>query len=209
MKFCRSWGKKIIFSKRIFIVPAVCLGIIFFLGMATAQDITVTAVSIDNSAGRRMASITLNDLIKIDEILIYKKNDHESIKFPQYISSDGRSYPQVVILKEMLKENIEKAIVSGDFSLPQGYTGLEYKITRMSLLSGRTRLANVEIAFNQSVKIICGVMENKDGELWVGWPSRKENKTGWVKQVTVLKPAFRKMLEQEIITKYKAAKSEE
>ena len=172
------------------------------------KSIMVTAVEVQNAGKLRSASVTLNDIIKIDEITISKKNGRESIKFPQYINKNGQSYPQIVILDEAVKKNIEKAVLSGAVS-PPAKAKLEYKVTRLSLLSGQTRRGNAEIAFNETVRVTGGVMENKGGELWIAWPARQNGKSGWVKQLTFLRPAFKKMLEEEIINKYKAARSEE
>ena len=172
------------------------------------KSIMVTAVEVQNAGKLRSASVTLNDIIKIDEIAVMKKNGRESIKFPQYINKNGQSYPQIVILNETVKKDIERAVLSGAVS-PPAKAKLEYKVTRLSLLSGQTRRANVGVTFNEAVTITAGVMENRDKEVWIAWPARQNGKSGWVKQLTFLRPAFKKMLEDEIINKYKAARSEE
>ena len=111
-------------------------------------------------------------------------------------------------MSDAAKEDIKEAIISG---LPTAQEGeeLNYKINRLLLLRSKTRRANVEVTFNDELRIICGVMETKTGDLWISWPSRKDSKSGWIKQVTFLNSKFQKIVEREILAKYTAAKSEE
>ena len=186
-----------------YIVLLLILFLFIFANVTYAKNsITVTAVDVEDNR----ASVTINDCIKIDEILIIEGDNKKFIKFPEYISKSGRVYPQVVILKKDISEKIEEAVISG-ISVEKETDKLKYKITKLFMLSGKSRRANVEVIFNDVLRITCGVIETR-GNLWVAWPSRKDAK-GWIKQVRFLMPEFKKMLDSEILIKYRAAVSEE
>lgn len=179
------------------------LFLVIFADILYAKNsIAVTAVDVN---GKR-ASVTINDCIKIDEIFIIEKDYRKFIKFPEYIAKNGRVYPQVVILGEDTRSEIEEAVLSG--VSVKGKSGkLKYRITKLFLLDSKSRRANVEVTFNDALRITCGVIETR-GALWVAWPSRKDVK-GWIKQVRFLLPEFKQTLENEILAKYTAAVAEE
>ncbi len=201
-------SKKIIYVFSIIIIVFLTIGNNSVYAFKSKNSITITSIEKEELVGKHFVSVTINNLIKIKEILIIEKNGVKFVKFPEYLTKDGKVYTNIAIISEKIKKDIEDAIILGIPGEKENEE-LNYKINKIFFLRSKSRRANVEIIFNDDLKIICGVMENKTGDLWIAWPSRKDDKLGWIGHVTFLNQKFKKMVEKEILAKYTAAKSEE
>ena len=180
----------------------------FAYAFKSKNSVTITSIEKEELTGKHFVSVTINNLIKIKEILIIEENGRKLVKVPEYVSKEGKVYTNIVIMSEKIKKDIEDGII---LEIPgaKGNKKLDYKIKKIFFLQSKSRRANLEIIFNDDLKVICGVMEDKTGELWIAWPSRKDVKLGWIEQVTFINQKFKKIVEEEILAKYRAAKSEE
>ena len=93
------------------------LAVSFVVPVFAADEIYVTSVEKtpveDGGAVKEMVTIVLNDCIKIKEIQVIKVGGQVSLKYPTYVSKKGKEYPQFEPLTKQAKDEIEKAVSSG------------------------------------------------------------------------------------------------
>ncbi|MEW6556371.1 MAG: septation protein SpoVG family protein [Elusimicrobiota bacterium] len=181
-------------------------------GSAKTGEIYVTSVEkipVDEGAVKEMATIVLNDCIKVKEIQVIKLEGKTTLKYPVYVSKRGKEYPQFETLTKQASDEIEKAIKSGKPSKKTSKS-ISFKITNFSpLRSQSSRKVNASVDFNNAVRVSCGVMEGKRGP-WISWPSRKDEETGkWKKQVLIINKKVKDVVEKSLLDKYRTAGSEE
>lgn len=176
-------------------------------------DIVITQVTVSSttSAGKCLATIVLNDCLKIKEIEFIENNKKNSLKFPYYVSKTGREYKQVIVHKTQLKDLILQTIKNQNVG-DEKFNPLKHKITKLSLYrnSAKSKLkAFARVTFNDAVSVECKVMDGYSG-LWVSWPSRPDTDEGlpWIKQVTFVDKEKRKQVEKELLARYQEAVKE-
>ena len=180
--------------------------------VSAADEIYVTSVEKspveDGGAVKELATIVLNDCIKVKEIQVIKAGGRATLKYPVYVSKRGKEYPQFEVLTKQATDEIEKAVSSGKPSSKQ-VKAISYKISNFSPLRGQSaRKVNVNIDFNNAVRVFCGVMESKKGP-WISWPSAKNESTGkYVKQVLVTNKKLQDAVEKALLEKYSAGSKE-
>ncbi|MDD5687015.1 MAG: septation protein SpoVG family protein [Elusimicrobia bacterium] len=189
------------------------LTVSFCVPVFALNEVYVT--SIDKTPGESsgiksdLTAITLNNKIKIKEIQIVKSGEKTTLKYPVYISKNGKKYPQVELLTKQVNDEITRAITTGEPSI-KPVQPMTFKIAEFIPFknSKSSRKANVSVDFNESVRISCGVMDSNKGP-WISWPSRKSEDSGiWIKQVLVTDKKMREVIEKAIINKYKSLMSE-
>lgn len=166
----------------------------------------VTRVNVTEVNSERIAEIILNDAIKIKEIKVITEGNKTILKYPEYISKNGKIYPQVKILSEDLNKNILESIKTGKFISVKGE--VTWEISRFDLFRKKSSLkVFAVIRFNNSVDIECKLFKNNNG-FWVSWPSRKEAKTSkWIKQVLISKD-IKEPIEKALIERYRTLEEE-
>lgn len=179
-------------------------------------QISVTDVNIEPLKGagaiKSLASVVIDNVLKINEIQVIKIGDKTTLKFPVYVSRSGREYPQVKVHTKEANDKILKAIETKKPSSEKPKS-VKFKIGEIfHLRNPKTRLANVDITFNNEITVVVGVMRSKrEGqEYWIAYPSRKDETTGkWLKQVIIINREFKYKVEDEIIKAFKASASQE
>lgn len=181
-------------------------------GLYSADEIYVTSVEKtpveDGGAVKEMATVVLNDCIKVKEIQVINVGGRISLKYPTYVSKAGKEYPQFEPLTKQAKEEIEKA-VSSEKPSSKSSKKISYKIAKYSRFT-RPSVLKVFCAvdFNNAVRVECKVMEGKKGP-WIAWPSRKPEGGGkWVKQILIINKKLKEAVEKALLDKYKTAGSE-
>ncbi len=186
------------------LLPTVCL--------YAANEIYVTQVEksplVGGGAVKEIATIVLNNCIKVKEIQVIKVGGSTSFKYPTYTSKKGKEFPQFVLLTKQAKDEIEKAVITGKSSANPSKQ-ISYKISKFSKFGRQSSLkAFCAVDFNNAVRIECKVMESGRGP-WVSWPARKPEEGGkWVKQILITNKKLKSAVEKALMDKYKPAKSE-
>lgn len=193
----------------LFFVP-IFIGLITFFLYAQikspAKSIVVTEVKIEPASGKKnlkgYAEIVLNGSLKVREIQVLEIAGQTKLKFPYYVSRQGKVYPQVVIHTKEANETIFEAIKGGKIS--QEVIPLEFEVTKIFPYKGKKLEAFASVTFNQAVTVECKIMSGKKGILWVAWPARpsKVAGEGWIKQVIILDKELKKEVENELLRAY-------
>jgi DNA-binding cell septation regulator SpoVG len=177
-----------------------------------ADEIYVTSVEKapveDGGAVKEMATIVLNDCIKVKEIQVIKVGGRISLKYPTYVSKAGKEYPQFEPLTKQAKDEIEKAIESGKPS-SKSSKQISYKVSKFSRFTRQSALkVFAAVDFNNAVRVECKVMESGKGP-WISFPSRKPEGGGkWVKQILLTNKKLKDAVEKALMDKYKSSASE-
>ena len=168
----------------------------------------------DGGAVKEMATIVLNDCIKIKEIQVIKVGGRVSLKYPTYVSKAGKEYINFEPLTKQAKDEIEKAVSSGKPSA-QSSKQISYKISKFSRFNRQSALkAFCAVDFNNAVRVECKVMagtSKKTGKPYelISWPSRKDEETGkYKKQITITNKKLKDAVEKALMDKYKSSASE-
>ncbi|MFH0947974.1 MAG: septation protein SpoVG family protein [Elusimicrobiota bacterium] len=208
----RKESKKNFFSYSLTFLLSYSLTLCLYTCLYASDEIYATSVvksPIENgSAVKKMATIVLNDCIKVKEIQIIKVDGRVSLKYPTYISKNSREYPQFEPLTKQAKDEIEKVVETGKPSAKESKS-MSYKISKFSRFNSESALkVFCAIDFNNAVRLECKVMENGKGA-WISWPSRKPDGEGkWVKQVIIINKKLKDSVEKELLDKYKTFVSE-
>ena len=166
-------------------------------------DVEVTPVESVGSV-KAIASIVLNNAIKISEIKVKKISGRTSLKFPEYVSKRGRIYPQVKVLDPATEKEIISAVRKKE---PSSETSnkISFKISKFSLFnrSSSSKLkAFCSVVFNNKIEIECKVMEGKWGP-WISWPARPPEGGGkWIQQVEIKDRNLAKVIEKALVSRY-------
>ncbi len=188
------------------------LAVSFAVPVFAAGEIYVTSVEktpvTDGGAVKEMATVVLNDCIKVKEIQVIKVGGRISLKYPTYVSKAGKEYPQFEPLTKQAKDEIEKAVESGKPSAKSSKQ-ISYKISKFSKFNRQSVLkVFCAVDFNNAVRIECKVMEGKKGP-WISFPSRKPEGGGkWVKQILITNKKLKSAVEKALMDKYKTMGSE-
>lgn len=177
-----------------------------------AKSIVVSEVKIDSvslqgkpAKGKKnlkgYAEIVLNRSLKIRDIQILEIAGETKLKFPYYVSRQGKVYPQVVIHTKEANETILEAIKNG--KILEEVIPLEFEVTKILPYEGKTLEAFASVTFNQAVTVECKIMSGKKG-FWVSWPARPSSVAGegWIKQVVILDKELKKEVEKELLKTY-------
>jgi DNA-binding cell septation regulator SpoVG len=185
---------------------------LFVVSAFAANEICVTNVEkkpvTNGGAVYEIATIALNDCIKVKEIQIIKVGGKTTLRYPTYVSANGREYPQFEPLTKQAKDEIEKAVLIGKPSV-QVSKSVTFKISKFSRYRKKSALkVFVSLDFNNAIRIECKIMET-DGEPWVSWPARKPIEGGqWVKQILIIDKKLQNDIEKALLQKYETIKSE-
>ncbi len=186
------------------IIGAVTLCVFLFL-LLVKPEINVTDIklfSTNENKNSLKAKITINGVIVINDIQVKKDNGEISVSFPCYIDAKKRVCPQLRFESDLAKNELLRAIKRGTPSLKKK-RNVFYTISNFSFTSGKTsRKANVEVTFNNSLTVVCAVMHSNRG-MWVAWPSKKNLKGKWEKQIYIKDKELKRKIENEIRNKYK------
>jgi len=180
---------------------------------AQATSIVVSEVKIDSvsfqskpAKGKKnlkgYAEIVLNGSLKIRDIQVLEIAGETKLKFPTYVSRQGRVYPQVVIHTKEANETILEAIKNGKIS--EEVIPLEFEVTKILPYEGKKLEAFASVTFNQAVTVECKIMSGKKDVLWVAWPTRPSSVAGegWIKQAIILDKELKKEVEKELLKTY-------
>jgi len=194
-----------------------CLFNNFFLQTQTAaqtKNIVVTEVKIEpvspvniyGTSGKKnlksYAEIMLNGSLKIRDIQVLEIAGETKLKFPSYLSRQGKVYPQVIVHTKEANEVVLEAIKNGKIS--QEVIPLEFEVTKILPYYGKGKLrAFASVTFNQAITVECKIMSGKKS-LWVAWPAHPPKVAGqrWVKQVIILDKQLKNEIEKELLKKY-------
>jgi len=186
----------------------------FLFSQETGQ-IVITNIKKVDTGKKQEVEITINDAIKIKEIEVTKIANRTVVKYPVYVSSAGRAYPQVKILTKQANDAIIEAIEKGVVVKTKDVPEPQFEITKFSPNRRTTSSRKVfaAVSFNKAIEIECGIMEGvskKTGKPYkfVSWPSRLDSATGeWVSQV-ILKKSFRQKVDDALLKRYDTFKKE-
>jgi len=193
-----------------FLLPTSCL--------YAADEIYVTSVGKvpveDGGAVKEMATVVLNNCIKIKEIQVIKVGGRISLKYPTYVSKAGKEYVNFETLTKQAKDEIEKAVSSGKPS-SKSSKQISYKISKFSRFNRPSALkVFCSVDFNNAVRVECKVMSGnskKTGKSYelISWPSRKDEETGkYKKQILITNKKLKGAVEKALMDKYRAMGSE-
>jgi len=180
------------------------------VAVAGKSEIFVTSVKKMPAKTGEKATIVLNDCLEVRDILVSKADGKVNLKYPTYVSKAGKEYPQLEVISEQAKMEIEKAIATGKPSEKASKT-LTFKVSKFSKMrkSTSSMKAFVSVDFNNAVRVECKVMESKKGP-WISWPSVKDEKTGkYLKQILLINANVKNVVENSLLKKYKDSGEEQ
>ncbi len=168
----------------------------------TVTEVEVTPVKGAGST-KAIASIVLNNAIKISEIKVKKLSGRTKLKWPAYVNKRGKVYKQIKILDPAFERLIIKAI---ETKKPSSKTSskISYKISKYSPFTrGGSKLkVFCAMTFNNKIEIECKIMEGKWGG-WVSWPARAPAGGGsWINQVEIKDKKLKSVVEKSLTERY-------
>ena len=168
----------------------------------TVTEVEVTSVS---GAGttKAIASVVLNNAIKISEIKVKEIGGNTRLEYPAYVNKKGKVYPQIKILDPAFEKDVIDAIVRKE---PAAKTSnqISYKVSKYSPFTrGGSKLkVFCAMTFNNKIEIECKIMEGKWGG-WVSWPARAPEGGGtWINQVEIKDKKLKSVVEKTLTDKY-------
>lgn len=189
---------------------------LFGLSIASEVDKKIFITSVRKIKENEF-EVVFNGLILIREVKLHKirtsRKEILELEFPKYISSDGREYYQVKILSDNLYEEIKKYIVSSETEALKfnNQSFPDFKIKKFSPYTkkhSKLRI-NASVVFEDALEIDCKIMEDEYKNVYVLWPSEKNKNTNkWVKKVEFLSVPYQKIIEKQLIDRYKVYKLE-
>jgi len=189
-----------------------CFMLLSVAGLYAENEIYVTKVTkvpaAEGSGVKEIATIVLNDCLEVRDIGVVKAEGMKTLKYPVYISKNGKEYPQFEVITKQAKDEIEKAVFGGKPSAKTSKV-ISFKISKFSKFTRPSSLkAFVSVDFNNAVRVECKVMESKKGP-WISWPSVKDEATGkYPKQVLIINKKVKGVVEKSIMDKYTSMGSE-
>jgi len=166
-------------------------------------DVEVTPVE-SGGATKAIASIVLNNAIKIMEIKVKETSGKTRLKYPEYVSKAGRVYPQVKILDPQLERDIITAINKKESS-GNASNEISYKISKYDPFTrgGSSLKVFCAVVFNDKIEIECKIME-KDRGPWISWPARAPSGGGrWINQVEIKDRKLNNVIKDALTKRYK------
>lgn len=159
--------------------------------------------------------IVFNNVLLIRGIKLHRVKISEKevldIELPKYVSSNGREYEQVRILSDDLYEKIKKAIIECQYK-KQEINGSfpAFKINKFLPYSKSSKLkVNASVIFEDVLEIECKIIEDDYKNIYILWPSEKFKRTNkWIKKVEFLSTPYQKIIEKQLIDRYKVYKIE-
>ncbi len=170
----------------------------------TVTEVEVTPVS---GAGttKAIASVVLNNAIKISEIKVKDIAGRTKLDFPAYVNKRGKVYPQIKILDPAFEKEVTDAIVRKEPSSKPS-SQISYKVSKYSPFTrGGSKLkVFCAMTFNNKIEIECKIMEGKWGG-WVSWPARAPEGGGtWINQVELKDKKLKSVVEKSLTDKYES-----
>ena len=168
----------------------------------TVTEVEVTSVS---GAGttKAIASVVLNNAIKISEIKVKEIGGNTRLEYPAYVNKRGKVYLQIKMLDPAFEKDVIDAIVRKE---PASKTSnqISYKVSKYSPFTrGGSKLkVFCAMTFNNKIEIECKIMEGKWGG-WVSWPARAPEGGGtWINQVEIKDKKLKSVVEKTLTDKY-------
>lgn len=155
--------------------------------------------------------IVLNNNLVIREIKINRdqRSGIVSLVYPEYLSKNGQSIPQIAITDQKLGAEIKKAVAEQRPSAEKA-VDIVYKIVK--IVPYRVKESQVKafasIIFNNAISVEVRVMDSASG-FWLAWPGRKSKNGTWIKQFDLTNISLKQAVEKAILNKYAVVKSEE
>ena len=177
------------------------------------QNIAVTYVKIkQDKAGaggfNKAAEVIVNNSIKIRGIRVAGDKDGLRFKLPEYVSSKGKVYPQVILLNKQAEQVFKEALGS---EKPAGEAPLKntFRLGRYRIFDSPSALkAIARVVFDEAVEIECKIFDGENG-LWVSWPSKQNPENGrWKKLVDISEYKLRESVERALFDRYTAEHAE-
>lgn len=161
--------------------------------------------------------VVLNEVILIREIKLHKikidKKEVLEIELPKYTSSDGKEYYQVRILSDNFYDEIKKCITENKTETlkfdSQSFPSFKInKFLPYSKKNSKLKI-NASVVFDDVLEIDCKIVEDNYDNIYILWPSEKIDKTNkWIKKVEFLSNPYQKIIEKQLINKYKVYRLE-
>ncbi|MBA3066803.1 SpoVG family protein [bacterium] len=171
--------------------------------------LTVTEVEVTPVQGagttKAVASIVLNNAIKISEIKVKEIAGKTKLDFPAYVNKRGKVYPQIKILDPAFEKDVIDAINKKEPSAKTS-SQISYKVSKYSPFTrGGSKLkVFCAMTFNNKIEIECKIMEGKWGG-WVSWPARAPAGGGtWINQVEIKDKKLKEVVEQSLTKRYES-----
>jgi len=174
----------------------------------TVTDVEVTPVS-GGGTTKAIASVVLNNAIKINEIKVKKIGGRTRLEYPVYVSRTNRVYPQVKILDPAFEKELISAIVKKEPSVRTS-SKISYRISKYSPYTRPSTLkVFCSVIFNNKIEIECKIMEKNRGP-WVSWPARPPEGGGrWIPQVEIKAKNLKEVIEKALLERYREESGEE
>lgn len=171
----------------------------------TITDLKVSAVNNPTTGTRAKAEVVFNEAFKIKDILLIQAGSIQGLKFPSFISQQGKEYSQVVILERSLYENLLTSISQKKSPSLKTKEELSYRIGEFALTKNLPKLKVLAtVIFNDCLQISCKIIQTNQERLWVAWPSRRTGANHWFKQVIFLDKNLKKSIERDLLHRYRS-----
>lgn len=170
------------------------------------DSLTVTDVVVQKRAGEgglvSVAQVELNYAFRIKNIKVYEKRGYIFLEFPRYVSKSGREYDQIKIFSRKLRDEIKKAIKSGQPSNNKSKE-IGFEITKFDEFKkeGSNLKYFCAVTLNGAVEIECKIFDSGKFPPFISWPSTKEGD----EYVNIVFPVNRKVksvIEKTLLDRY-------
>ncbi|MFH1259558.1 MAG: septation protein SpoVG family protein [Elusimicrobiota bacterium] len=173
-------------------------------GQSQITDLKVVPINDLTYGVKAKAELTFNQALKIKDVLLIQAGEQLALKFPTYISNQGKEYPQIVILQRKNYQEVLAAISEEKQPTPTGTRELNYRISQFSPTRNWSKVKVLAtVVFDDWLQISCKIIQSKTGRLWVAWPAEQRKQNRWLKQVIFIDKKLQKSIEKELLHKYR------
>ncbi|MFH1416655.1 MAG: septation protein SpoVG family protein [Elusimicrobiota bacterium] len=168
--------------------------------------VTVTAVKVRKMEGNgpiALAEVDINYSFRISDIEVYQKDKEIFLKFPVYMSPQGKEYEQMKIFSRKLRAEIRECIRTGKPSKdPSNKLGFE--ITKFEAFGKEDSSLKCfcAVTLNGAIEVECKILDSSKYKPFVGWPSSQEGGAYADKMVPCNKEV-KEVIEKALLDRYR------
>lgn len=181
----------------IFVIALIITGTKLYYSKPWASPFVLTGIAMEEREGSLSGSIILNNILKINGVLVRYIDGKAIVELPGSCSKD--SSRSLVFVRQSAWEEILQHILDKDI---EDYNGerIDFSVRNLAIpKNGKGASVSCKVVFNDFLEIICYVKDELESGR-VLWPGMKGS-NGWVDIVDIQDKGLREDIEEEICKK--------
>jgi len=181
----------------IFVIVLIIIGTRLYHSKPWGSPLVLTGLKFEDRGSVLSGSIVLNNVLKINGVLVRYIDGKAIVELPGSCSKDGSR--SLIFVRNGAREEILQHILDKDI---EGYNGkgIDFSVRNLAIPKNRKGASvSCRVVFNDFLDVVCYV---KDGlkSSRVLWPKMKGS-NGWVDIVDIQDKGLREDIEEEICKK--------